>query len=221
MMSHTRTRAHRIIHLAKLLAAALALLLPAVLALTASMGADLPALPATTPRHAPPQPHPGHGTGHHRAPTPPTTLPQPEEPMTTATTYTRAQITTALDTGLSIAADAASIPPTDNLFTLARTAILTLLDTPGASRTEIQIRHAYPEPTPAPNDTRYTRNAVDFAVTSGVDLTASMTGQATGNDLGNFIVNAILDLLDDPITTFEDIIERNYSEPPATVRSWL
>ncbi|AKN68708.1 hypothetical protein QR97_01810 [Streptomyces sp. PBH53] len=143
---------------------------------------------------------------------------------TGVTLYSRAQVRTAIDDGESMAAEQARISPYADRFAWAVSAVMTLLDKPGAPWAEVKNRHytATPDATPADDDEpQYTRDQVSQAVNNGVDLAAEHERRTYPDDVDNLVVNAALTLLDDPEADFDQVAVECYSESPRVVRSWL
>ncbi|RLU79914.1 hypothetical protein CTZ27_35770 [Streptomyces griseocarneus] len=138
--------------------------------------------------------------------------------------YSRAQVSTAINDGATLAADEAHVSSYADRFAWAVTAVMTLLDAPSAPWGEVKNRHYRQAPADAPADDeapQYTRDQVSRAVNSGIDRAAEHTGRPYADDLDNLVVNAALTLLDDPDADFYKVVAECYSESPRVVRSWL
>ncbi|MEU1313331.1 hypothetical protein ABZ419_31170 [Streptomyces cinnamoneus] len=141
-----------------------------------------------------------------------------------ANLYSRDQVRTAINDGVTMAADEAHVSSYADRFAWAVTAVMTLLDAPSAPWGEVKNQHYRQAPADAPADDetpQYTREQVSQAVNSGIDLAAEHTGRPYADDLDNLVVNAALTLLDTPDADFYTVATECYSESPRVVRSWL
>ncbi|MGC5042430.1 hypothetical protein ACLQ16_03835 [Streptomyces albidoflavus] len=138
--------------------------------------------------------------------------------------YSRAQVRTAVNDGVTMAVDEAHVSSYADRFAWAVTAVMTLLDAPSARWADVKNRHYQPSSDVVAADDeapQYTREQVSQAVNNGVDLAVEKERRGYADDLDNLVVNAALTLLDDPDADFYKVATECYSESPRVIRSWL
>ncbi|MGW3491622.1 hypothetical protein [Streptomyces sp. NPDC001054] len=140
--------------------------------------------------------------------------------------YSRAQVRDAIHAAEGVLLDEVHVvAPDPCLEDLLVAAVLVLLDVPSAPWGAVLTAYAglRRDRPPAKDDevAQFGCTEANRAVNAGVDLVGDRVGEPEYSDLKNLVVNTILELLEDPEATFEDVTLRAYGEPSRVVLGWL
>ncbi|MDT0418886.1 hypothetical protein RM574_25730 [Streptomyces sp. DSM 41982] len=140
--------------------------------------------------------------------------------------YSRSQVRDAIDAAEHLLRDEVHVLPRGSRLTrLLIAAVLALLDDPDAPWEDVLTAYATlrrDRPGTADEEApQYSAAQASAAVNAGVDLVGDRVGEPEYSDLKNLVVNTVLELLEDPGASLEEVALGAYGESSREVLGWI